>query len=228
MSPDAALAHLESLADASKADELAAYHGVERRYLGIPTPTLDALAKDWRGDDLAARLTLAAALWDSDIHEARICAAKLLTQARLRPEDGPAWDLLVSWLPDVDCAAIADQVANAGAKRVVWDTSRLDQMDAWTASEHVWTRRAVLDFTQPWTKQNRSKLADEAVRDRVLGWAALYAEDHDPLIQRAVAWWLRDLSRFDVPRVQAFLEEHGERMTRSARREAAQMIKRQS
>ena len=227
MNPENALAHLEGLGDPAKAAELAAYHGVERRYLGIATPVLDALAKDWRGDDLAARLVLATALWGSNIHEARICAAKLLTQARLRPDDAPAWDLIVSWLPDVDCGAIADQVANAGSKRVVWDTSRLDQIDEWTASEHVWTRRAVLGFTQPWTKQNRAKLEDEAVRDRVLGWAALFAEDHDPLIQRVVAWWLRDLSRFDVPRVQAFLEEHGERMTRSARREAAQMMKRQ-
>ncbi|SFR54711.1 DNA alkylation repair protein [Litoreibacter janthinus] len=227
MSPAEALAHLESIGIPGKAAGMAAYHGVERRYLGIATPELDALAKDWRGEDLAERLSLAAALWDSNIHEARICAAKLLTQARLRPDDTAAWDLIVSWLPDVDCVAIADQVANAGSKRVVWDTTRLSEMVAWTASDHVWTRRAVLDFTQPWTKQNRAKLADEAVRDTVLGWAAQYAEDHDPLIQRAVAWWLRDLSRHDAPRVQAFLEEHGERMTRSARREAAQMLKRQ-
>lgn len=228
MSPELALAHLESLTDPAKAAELAAYHGVERRYLGIPVPTLDALAKEWRGDDVKERLALATALWDSNIHEARICAAKLLTQARIRPDDTPAWKLIVSWLPDVDCAAIADHVANAGAKRVVWDSARLDELDTWTTSEHVWTRRAVLGFTQPWTKQSRAKLDDEAVRDRVLGWAELLAEDHDPLIQRAVAWWLRDLSRFDVPRVQAFLEEHGERLTRSARREAAQMIKRSS
>ncbi|EPX79903.1 DNA alkylation repair protein [Litoreibacter arenae] len=227
MSPEDALARLESLGDPTKAADMAAYHGIERRYLGIANAALDDLAKDWRGDDLDTRLALASALWDSDIHEARICAAKLLTQARLRPDDTTAWELIVSWLADLDGTAIADQVANAGAKRVVWDTSRLDEMEAWTTSDHVWTRRAVLGFTQPWTKQSRSKLTDEAVRDRVLGWAGLYAEDHDPLIQRAVAWWLRDLSRFDVPRVQAFLEEHGERMTRSARREAAQMLKRQ-
>lgn len=227
MNPKDALAHLEGLGNPEKAAELATYHGVERRYLGIATPVLDALAKDWRGDDLATRLALASALWDSNIHDARICAAKLLTQARLRPDDTPAWDLIVTWLPELDCVAIADHVANAGAKRVIWDTSRLDQMDAWATSAHVWTRRAVLGFTQPWTKQNRAKLEDEVIRDRVLGWAAVFAEDHDPLIQRAVAWWLRDLSRHDVPRVQAFLEEHGERMTRSARREAAQMLKRQ-
>lgn len=228
MTPQNALAHLDTLADPAKAASLAEYHGVDRPYLGIAPAVLDGLAKDWRGDDLAARLELATGLWDSNIFEARLTATKLLTQARIRPDDTPAWDLLVGWLDDVDCVAIADQLAGAAAKRVVWDTSRLDQMDDWTTSDHVWTRRALLSFTQPWTKQNRSKLADEAVRDRVLGWAATLAEDHDPVIQRAIAWWLRDLSRHDVPRVQAFLEEHGERMTRSGRREAAQMLKRQS
>ncbi|WP_394196258.1 DNA alkylation repair protein [Litoreibacter albidus] len=228
MNVEDAIAHLENLSDPAKAESLAAHHGVERPYLGVPTAKLDELAKEWRGDDLNARLALAKGLWESNIHEGRICAAKLLTQARLRPDDAGAWALLVSWLADLDETAIADHVANAGGKRVVWDTSRLDEMDDWIASEHVWTRRAALAFTQPWTKQNKSKLEDEAVRDRVLGWAALLAEDHDPLIQRAIAWWLRDLSRHDVPRVQAFLEEHSERMTRSARREAAQMMKRQS
>jgi 3-methyladenine DNA glycosylase AlkD len=228
MTPENALAHLEGLKDTSKAADLASYHGVERPYLGISGPNLDALAKDWRGDDLTTRLELAGALWDSNIFEARLCAAKLLTQARLRPDDIAAWDLITSWLTDVDCTAIADQVANAGAKRVVWDTTRLDQMEEWAGSENVWTRRALFGFTQPWTKQNRAKLEDEAVRDRILGWAALLAEDHDPIIQRAIAWWLRDLSRHDIPRVQAFLEEHGGRMTKSGRREAAQMLKRQS
>lgn len=226
MNSETALAHLAQIGDPDKAAQLAQHHGVERPYLGIANPVLDGLAKDWRGDDLDARLELARGLWDSNIFEARVTAAKLLTQARLRPDDTPAWDLLVSWLPDLDCVAIADHVAAAGQKRVVWDTTRIDQLDGWTASEHIWTRRAALGFTQPWTKRNHAKLTDDVIRDRVLGWAALYAEDHNPILQRAVAWWLRDLSRHDVQRVQAFLEEHGERMTRSARREAAQMIKR--
>ena len=40
-------------------------------------------------------VALAAGLWDSDIHEARVAAAKLLTQARIRPDDA-VWDVLAS------------------------------------------------------------------------------------------------------------------------------------
>jgi hypothetical protein len=41
----------------------------------------------------------------------------------------------------------------------------------------MWTRRAALVITLPWTRQNHPKAADLAIRDRVLGWAASYVDD---------------------------------------------------
>ena len=71
-----ALAALEALADPEKAAEMAAYHKAARPYLGVANPQIDALAKDWRKEvTLDERLALAAGLWDTDIHEARIAAA---------------------------------------------------------------------------------------------------------------------------------------------------------
>lgn len=224
MTPAEALSHLESLADAGKATDMAAYHKVERRYIGIANPVLDQLAKEWRGDDVEARVALASELWRSNIHEARVCAAKLLTQARLRPDDSSAWQLIVGWVPDFDAWAIADHACMAGQKRVVWDPSRLDQVERWTTSDHMWTRRAALVITLPWTKQNNPKPAEDAVRDRVLGWAASYVEDHDWFIQKAVAWWLRELSKHDADRVVAFLDKHGAQMRNFARKEAARKL----
>ncbi len=229
MTPKIAIAQLRALGDPVKATEMHKYHKVDRPYLGLANTVIDEHVKTWRADtNLEERLVLAKGLWKGNTHEGRIAAAKLLSQARIRPDDNAAWDLIASWVPQFDAWAIADHVCIAGQKRLVADPTRLEEVEAWTASDHMWTRRAALVMTLPWTKQNRAKLEDEAIRDRVLGWAALFAEDPDPLIQRAVAWWLRDLSRHDVPRVQAFLEEYGRRMTRSARREAGQMLKRQS
>lgn len=221
MTPDAALAHLETLGDETKAAQMAATHKVKRRYLGIATPSLHALAKEWRGDDLAMRLALAAGLWNSDIHDARLCAAKLLTQARLRPDDSAVWDLIASWVPELDDVALADAVCMAAQKRVVWDPARLDEVERWTTSEHMWTRRAALVTTLPWAKLSDPKPTDEAIRERVLGWAAFLAADKDITLQKAIAWWLRDLSKHDVPLVQVFLEEHGALMNKAARKEAA-------
>jgi 3-methyladenine DNA glycosylase AlkD len=123
-------------------------------------------------------------------------------------------------VPDFDAWAIADHVCIAGQKRLVADPSRLDTVETWTTSDHMWTRRAALVITLPWTKQNNPKAADLAARDRILGWAAGYVADPDWFIQKSVGWWLRELSRHDAERVIAFLAEHGDMMKPFARAEA--------
>jgi 3-methyladenine DNA glycosylase AlkD len=215
---------LQALADPSKAAEMAAYHKVARPYLGVPVPAIEDLTDRWRAElSLDDRLSLAADLWRTDIHEARVAAAKLLTQARIRPDDS-AWALILAWVPEFDAWAIADHASIAGQKRLVADPARLDAVEAWVASPHMWTRRAALVMTLPWTKQNFPKMEELAARDRVLGWCATLADDPDWFIQKAVAWWVRDLSKHDVPRARAFLQRHGARLKPFARKEAARHL----
>lgn len=218
------LDELQALADPVKAAEMAAYHKAPRAYLGVAVPQIEALTDRWRAElMLDDRLALAAALWRTDIHEARVAAAKLLTQARIRP-DQAAWELIVSWVPDFDGWALADHASIAGQKRLVADPSRLDTAEAWVTSPHMWTRRAALVMTLPWTKQNFPKAQDLAVRARVLGWCAALAEDHDWFIQKAVAWWVRDLSKHDAKAAREFLAAHGEKLKPFARKEAARHL----
>jgi 3-methyladenine DNA glycosylase AlkD len=221
-----ALAALEARSDATRAGEMAAYHKAPRRYLGVPVPEIETLVDDWRAGaaTLEERLALASSLWDSDVHEARVAAAKLLTQARIRPDDEPAWRLIASWVPTFDAWAIADHASKAGERRLVADPRRLDEVEGWVGSDHLWTRRAALVMTQPWTKDRFPKPQDLAVRERVLGWCEILAPDRDWFIQKAVAWWLRDLSKKDPDRVRAWLEAHGEALKPFARREAARML----
>lgn len=220
-----ALVALRALGDPVKASEMHRYHKVDRPYLGVANPVIDAQVKDWRAAvDLDARLALAQGLWKSNIHEARVAAAKLLTQARIRPDDQAAWELIASWVPDFDAWAIADHAAIAGQKRLIADPARLDQVEAWITSDHLWTRRAALVMTLPWTKQNHPKPADLDIRDRVLGWAASYVTDHEWFIQKAIAWWLRELSKHDPARVQAFLDQHSDTMKPFAVKEAGRKL----
>ncbi len=224
MTPAAALAEIKALAEPGRAAQVAAYMKVDRVYLGVPMPALNDLTKAWRQSlSVAERVALADALWQTNIHEARIAAAKLLTQARIRPDDA-VWALIKSWVPDFDAWAIADHACMAGQKRLQADPARLDEVEPWTRSDHLWTRRAALVITLPWTKQNHPKPADLAIRERVLGWAARYVDDPDWFIQKAVAWWLRDLSKHDPDRVRAFLGEHGARMKPFARKEAGKYL----
>jgi len=207
------------------ARESVRYHKVAREYLGVRNPVIDGFVKEWRAAlDLDDRLKLAAGLWETNIHEARIAAAKLLTQARIRPDDASTWALIVSWVPDFDAWAIADHVSIAGQKRLIADPNRLDTVATWVTSDHMWTRRAALVMTLPWTKQNHPKPDELAARDRVLGWAATYVTDKKWFIQKAIGWWLRELSKHDAPRVEAFLAQHADAMKPFAVKEATMKL----
>lgn len=218
------LAVLTAAADPARATDMARYHKVDRPYLGLSNPQIDEMTRAWRKDlDVDDRVALSAALWQTDIYEARLAAAKLLTQARIRPDDG-VWALIRSWVADFDSWAIADHACMAGQKRLVADPARLDDVEPWTHSPHLWTRRAALVITLPWAKFNNPKPAELAGRDRILGWAAAYVPDQQWFIQKAIAWWLRDLSKRDPDTVRGFLDLHGASMKPFARKEAGKYL----
>jgi len=224
MTPEAALDALRAMAEPGRAAQMREYHKVERDYIGVPMPPLNDLAQSLRRElDLQARVDLARALWARDIFESRVLAAKLLTQARIR-NDAPVWQTFLDWVPDFDSWAIADHACEAGRRRLLADPARLDNVANWPLSEHMWTRRAALVATLPWARMPHPSEADLAVRERVLSWAALLATDRDWFIQKAIGWWLRDLSRHDAARTARFVAEHGAALKPFARREALRHV----
>jgi 3-methyladenine DNA glycosylase AlkD len=224
VTPDAALDALRAAGDAAKAAEMAEYHKVPRAYLGVPVPVVEGFVADWRATlSVDDRVALAAGLWASAVHEAMVAAAKLLTQARIRPDEG-AWRLIAGWAEGFEGWAVSDHASVAGQKRLVADPARIATVEGWTTHPNMWTRRAALVMTLPWAKMNHPKTPDLAIRDRVLGWAAGYVADRDWFIQKAVAWWVRDLSKHDAARAATFLAEHGPRMAAFARKEAGKHL----
>jgi 3-methyladenine DNA glycosylase AlkD len=225
MTADEILDRLRAMGNAEDAAGSAAYHKVDRPYLGVRNPVLSDLARDLRRSlPLDDRLELASGLWDSNVHEGRILAAKLLEQARIRPDDRAAWELIVSWVPLFDAWAIADHASISGAKRLIADPSRLDTVEGWVGSDHMWSRRAALVMTLPWTRMNTPKPADIANRERILGWAERLVPDREWFIQKAISWWLRDLSKHDPERVRAFLAKNGDAMKPFAVKEASRHL----
>ena len=224
MTGDEALAALRALEEPGRAEGMADYHKLPRPYLGVSNPAINELTKGWRQSlSVDERVALARELWDTNVFEARLAAAKLLTQARIRPDDG-VWALITSWVPDFDSWAIADHAMMAGQKRLVADPTRIDQVEDWTNSTNHWTRRAAMVITLPYTKQNHPKPIESAIRERVLGWASAYVHDPEWFIQKSVAWWLRDLSKHDPDRVRAFMAENGKQMKPFARKEAEKFL----
>lgn len=225
MTPENAFSELEKRANPDRAKGAKTYHKVDRLYLGIPNPVLNDLTKEWRRAlDTPRKCAVAKGLWETDCYEARVAAAKLLTQARIRPDDQPVWDLIQTWAPDLDCWAIADHAMMAAQRRLLADPARIEDLEPWTISDHLWTKRAALVATLPWTKQRHPTSAEMAIRERVLGWAASYAPDQRWFIQKAIGWWLRDLSKRDPVRVSAFLQIHATDMKAFARKEASKYL----
>lgn len=219
------IATLTGMGDSAKAAEMAAYHKTSREFLGVPAAALDELARGLRADlDLPTRCALARELWQGEVHEGCILAAKLLTQARIRPDDTLVWQLLADWAQGFDSWALADAASIAGAKRLQALPARLDEVEGWTSSENMWTRRAALVMTLPWARLPHPKADDLAVRERVLAWAEGYVPDRDRFIQKAIGWWLRELSRRDPARVMQFLEGPGATLTKGAKIEATRLI----
>ncbi|WP_223424898.1 DNA alkylation repair protein [Tateyamaria pelophila] len=224
MTPEQALDAIHAHADPERAKGAKAYHKADRLYLGVANPVLNDLTKSWRHSlNISQRVALADGLWATDIFEARLAAAKLLTQARIKPDDA-AWELIASWVPDFDSWAIADHACMAGQKRLVADPARVNDVGAWVKSDKMWTRRAALVITLPWTKPNFPKPEETAVREQVLDWAASYVADRQWFIQKAIAWWIRDLSKHDPLRAQSFLDAHGQDMKPFAAKEAARFL----
>jgi 3-methyladenine DNA glycosylase AlkD len=224
ISVETALLALKSGGDPDTSAEMLAYHKAQRRYLGLDLPSVEALAAEWRAAaSVEGRVALAAGLWDSDIHEARVAAAKLLTQARLRP-DAAAWALICAWVPGFDALAIADHASVAGAKRLVADPSRLDVVEGWTTHPNMWARRAAFVVTLPWAKMANPKAADLAVQARVLDWAGRAVADRDWFMQKAVAGWVRDLSKHDPEQARAFVNGPGQGLKAFALKEASRFL----
>lgn len=225
MTLEDALNELNAAFEPGRAEQMVSYHKQKRIVLGIPNTAINDITKGWRQTlKLEERVTLADELWKTDVFEARIAAGKLLTQARIQ-DDAAVWQLLQSWLPDFDSWAIADHACMAMQKRLTADPARLDEVEAWTTSDHMWTRRAALVATLPWAKLNNLKPEDQARRDRILGWAASYVPDRNWFLQKAIAWWVRDLSKHDAAASRAFLIANGAGMKPFARKEAAKYLK---
>jgi 3-methyladenine DNA glycosylase AlkD len=169
----------------------------EREAWGVDGGTLSDMAKALREDlTVDGRVLLADALWREGVLETRVLAAKLLTQARMRPDHG-AWDLLSRWVFRFDCRAIADAGASALGRRLAAAPERLPVLDEWAGASNVWARRSVFAATA-WAAKARHPSEEERVaRERVLELARAMEGDARPVIRQAREAWLRDLARHD-------------------------------
>ena len=209
---------LRALGDAKRAEWEKAYQKSRWEHWGVALPSMDAAIKQTLGDlTQDEALSLGERLWREPMWDLKIVAGRILARKSIEP-DAKVWGFVTERLAELDGWAVADNLADVASRCLIADVSRLDAVESWIERPHLWTRRATLVFTLPWAKGDRDPT-------RMLGWAARLADDREWFIQKAVGWWLRELSKRDPERVRRFLEEYGRKLTGVAKREATKYLK---
>jgi len=209
---------LRSLGSPERAEQEKRYQKSRWEHWGVPLPGMDVAIRETLGDlSQDEALDLCRRLWREPVWDLRIAAGRVLARKSIEP-DAKVWGFVTGRLVDLDGWAVADNLAPVASRCLIEEPGRLDAVEAWIESPHLWTRRAVLVFTLPWAKEKRDP-------ERMLGWAARLADDRQWFIQKAIGWWLRELSKRAPKRVRRFLTDHGGKLTGVARREATKYLK---
>jgi 3-methyladenine DNA glycosylase AlkD len=204
---------LRAVGSPERAEREKAYQKSRWEHWGVPLPGMDAAIRETIGDlTQEEALSLCVRLWREPVWDLRIVSARILARKSIEPDD-KVWAFVTERLADLDGWAVADNLASVGSRCLIAKPGRLDAVEGWIENPHLWTRRAALVLTLPWTKEKRDP-------ERMLGWGVRLAEDRQWFIQKAIGWWLRELSKRDPQRVRRFLNDHDRKLTAVARREA--------
>lgn len=211
---------LEALSNRADAEQIARYHKVKRVYLGIRVPRIAEVARDyWKACEGNGLIACCDQLWETDIHEARILVGKLFEVRKLR-ETEEVWQFIHRVKGDLNSWAIADHLESGARQSLKADRNRLDLIESeWLPHPNFWVRRVSLVYTLFLAKKG-------ADPERPLRWAAGMVDDREWFIQKAIGWWLRELSKHNPQRVVLFLETYGSRMKAFARKEASKYLTR--
>lgn len=206
---------LEALADAERAEPMAAYMRDKFVFLGITAKERRAATKPWLRDAKQAEpdelLALARWCWDQPEREFHHVGADALRAgaANLRAEDlDTVRDLVTdkSWWDTVDALAtwtVGPLVANHELGTV---------MDAWITDDNLWVARTAI-LHQLGYKTNTDG-------ERLFRYAELRAADTEFFIRKALGWALRQYARVAPGEVRTFVEERREQLSGLTVREA--------
>lgn len=178
---DVLLARIKDLSSPSFKKQMKDRFGINtEKAVGTPVTALRALAKEVSRPDQP----LADALWQSNIHEARIMASMLADPAQMTREKLDSWAKeLNSWdICDACCLNLFSKVKNP-----------LKLAERWMKKEEEFVRRAGF-ATLAVLAMPRAKTADE---DLLLFFPYIknHACDPRPMVFKAVNWALRNIGK---------------------------------
>lgn len=184
---------------------------VARAY-GVGVTQLRAIAREIKRDH-----SLALALWDTEVHEARILASMIADPARMsaRATDG--------WARAFDSWDLTDQVCNNLFGKTPHAVAKVRE---WSEHREEFRKRAA--FALMAVLAVHDKEAPDALFEEFLGICEREAGDDRPYVRKAVNWALRQIGKRNAG-LRARATESAERIkaqgTRSARWIAADALR---
>ncbi len=196
------------------------------RGLGVRVPDLRRLAgeaaKEYRGAKLGLDnvLQMADRLWRGGVIEERLLAVLVLSKFRRQLE--PAhWKHLDAWVDGLTNWAETDGLClELLSPLLAKDSALVKNLRDWTASSSRWRRRAAAVALVKAARAGQHHEAAFEICDRM-------AEDRDDMVEKAVGWLLKEVSRTEPRVVAAYLLQNIERLSRTTVRYACEKLPRE-
>jgi 3-methyladenine DNA glycosylase AlkD len=181
------LARLREVADPANVAGMARYGISPEGTLWVSIPVLRGIARELKPlakADPVALHALAAGLWASGVHEARILASLVDVPALVTGEQADAW------VADVDSWDVCDGLCNNLLDKTPFAYEKADE---WAAAEAEFVKRA--GFVLMCTRALHDKAAGDEPFLHFLVLVEREADDGRPFVKKAVNWALRQIGK---------------------------------
>jgi 3-methyladenine DNA glycosylase AlkD len=193
-------------------------YGAGDKFLGVRSPTLRALAKEFRDLDLKSLKKIMRSTW----HEERALAlfiATLQYETAARKKDNATtqniYDFYVDSIPWINNWDLVDVSAPYITGQHLFRRER-DILETWVKSKHLWSRRIAVISTFYFIRQND-------FTDTLKLTKKLLHDEHD-LMHKACGWMLREIWKRDADVAEDFLNKYYQEMPRTMLRYAIEKL----
>lgn len=196
-------AKLRALTDESYRDRIKTAVPTTDGIMGVPVPRIRELAKGYVQEHKQLPMAVVCRLLDHfgerRFREGMLFSTFVLTGFRRRFDAG-LWPHVDRWVDMIDNWETCDQMAtNLAAEVVVKQMGLIDDLVRWAQAPNPWRRRFAAAVTTALNQRGRSHPL-EALRV-----CEPLMKEPEVIVQKAVAWAIREASQQDVEAVYQFL-----------------------
>lgn len=211
---------LSELASAERREKMGYYAPSRQQAFGVSNPDIKAVLKEIRANYIAAEpaewIQLCKSLVETDIFECQVLAYEMIGRDK-RLLNALVYEDLEKLGKNLDNWASVDHYS-VGIYGVLWGKGVVkDQhIEKLLKSDNYWDRRVAVVSTVALNLKSRGGTGDTK---RTLAVCEQVVDDHHEMIQKALSWALRELSKRDREAVYAFLDRCGNRLANRVLRE---------